>query len=341
MSMSRNRSKNKKKSGRRTQAWRDTAIPRRPLLWLAAALLFTLPPMFGQLAGWAPSFFLLALALKFWMEPRGYRLRSFVLKLILAAVTVGAIFLSYGTLKGVEPAISLLAVLVSLKILEAHTAREFQVVVMMACVLCLCGFLLSQDFAIAFCLFVAFALLIAALIQFHRGSSPGAFWLPLATTFKLLAQAAPLVVLLFLLFPRINTGFLLRISDPRSATTGFSDRLSPAGIAALANSSDIAFRAEFPDLRAAPVGAMYWRGLVMWHCEGMEWRAPYSPALHLRFVSAISRERQGDSPANYHRTARIALDVCVGSALGEPSGRNARARPLSVQPSADSKSAAL
>jgi protein-glutamine gamma-glutamyltransferase len=266
------------KSSRRTQPRRDTAIPRRPLLWLAAALLFTLPAMFGQLAGWAPSFFLLTLAMKFWMEPRGYRLRSIALKLILAAVTVGAIYLSYGTLKGVEPAISLLAVLVSLKILEAHTAREFQVMVMMAWVLCLCGFLLSQDLAIAFCLFVAFALLIAALIQFHRGSSPGPFWVPLATTFKLLAQAAPLVVLLFLLFPRINTGFRLWIGDPRLATTGFSDRLSPGGIAALANSTNIAFRAEFPDHGTSPPGPMYWRGLVMWHCEGMQWRAPYAPA---------------------------------------------------------------
>src|SRR6266568_6032240 len=97
-SMSRNR--------RRTPQWRDTTIPRRPLLWLAAALLFTLPAMFGNLASWVPFLFLLALAMKFWMEPRGYRLRSTILKLILAAVTLGAIFFSYGTLKGIEPAVS-------------------------------------------------------------------------------------------------------------------------------------------------------------------------------------------------------------------------------------------
>jgi len=260
------------------------------LLWLAAALLFTLPPMFGNLTSWVPFVFLFALVLKFWMEPRGHRLRSIILKLILAAVTVGAIFLSYDTLKGIEAGVSLLAVLVSLKILEAHTAREFQVMVMMAWVLCLCGFLLSQDLAIAFCLFVAFALLIAALVQFHRGSSPGAFWLPLATTFKLLAQAAPVVVLLFLMFPRINTGFQFRIGDLRSARTGFSDRLSPGGIAALGNSTDIAFRAEFPDRRTGPTGPMYWRGLVMWHCEGLEWRAPYGPAP----ISDLSRR----SPAS-------------------------------------------
>src|SRR5205814_1627240 len=30
------------------------AIPRRPLLWLAAALVFTVPSMFGNLAWWVP-----------------------------------------------------------------------------------------------------------------------------------------------------------------------------------------------------------------------------------------------------------------------------------------------
>src|SRR5437016_10914163 len=255
---------------------RDTSIPRRPLLWLAAALLFTLPPMFGSLATWVPCLFLLALAMKFWMEPKGYRLRFATLKLILAAVALAGIFFSYGSLKGVAPGVSLLVVLMSLKILEAHTAREFQVMVMMAWVLCLCGFFLFQDFAVALCLLAAFALLLVALIQFHRGSSPGSFWSPLSATCKLLAQAAPLVVLLFLLFPRINTGFRFEIRDLSSAASGFSDRLSPGSIASLTNSSDIAFRAEFPDRKTRPPGPMYWRGVVMWHCEGMEWRAPYA-----------------------------------------------------------------
>src|SRR2546430_2904056 len=185
----------------------DRSIPRRPLLWLATALLFTLPPMFGSLVRWVPYVFLLALAMKFWMEPRGYRLRFAIFKLMLAAVALLIIFVSYNSLKGIEPAVSLLVVLMSLKVLEAHTAREFQVMVMMGWVLCLCGFFLSQDFGIALCLLTAFALLLVALIQFHRGSSPGAFWPPLGTTCKLLAQAAPLVILLFLLFPRINTSF--------------------------------------------------------------------------------------------------------------------------------------
>src|SRR6266481_3753986 len=256
---------------------RDRSIPRRPLLWLATALLFTLPPMFGSLVRWVPYVFLLALAMKFWMEPRGYRLRFATLKLMLAAMGLFAILVSYGSLKGVEPGISLLVVLVSLKVLEAHTAREFQVMVLMGWVLCLCGFFLSQDFVIALSLLTAFALLLVALIQFYRGSSPGAFWPPLGTTGKILLQAAPLVVLLFVLFPRINTGLRVDFRANRLASSGFSDRLSPGSIAALANSSEIAFRAEFPRSSTRPSGPMYWRGVVRWRCNGMEWRAPYDP----------------------------------------------------------------
>jgi protein-glutamine gamma-glutamyltransferase len=244
---------------------------------MAAALLFTLPPFFDSLAIWVPWLFLLSLALKFWMEPRGYRLRSVVLKLMLVATAVTTAFISYGSVRGIEAGISLLVVLMSLKILEAHTAREFRVMVLMGWVLCLCGFFLSQDFATALCLLIAFALLVVALIQFHRGGSPGAVWPPVGTTCKLLLQALPLVVLFFLLFPRINAGLRFELRPLRSANTGFSDRLSPGSIAALANSSEIAFRAEFPGSSTQPSGPMYWRGVVMWRCNGMEWRAPYAP----------------------------------------------------------------
>jgi transglutaminase-like putative cysteine protease len=242
--------------------------------------------MFDSLASWVPCVFLLALAMKFWMEPRGYRLRFTTLKLMLAVAAVFAIFASYGSLRGVEPPISFLVVLMSLKILEAHTAREFQVMVLMGWVLCLCGFFLSQVLAIAFSLMAAFALLVVALIQFYRGSSPGAFWPPLRTAWKILIQAAPLVALFFVLFPRINTGFRFDFRVVGSVGTGFSDRLYPGSVAALANSSETAFRAVFPESAGTPPGSMYWRGVVMWHCDGLEWRAPYVP----RSISGSARQ---------------------------------------------------
>ena len=256
----------------------DTRIPRRPLLWLAAALLFMLPPMFGTLPSWVPMLFLVALAAKFWMEPKGYRLRSLIWKLVLVALILFLLFFSYGSLKGIEPGVSLIVLLTSVKILEAHTAREFHIMIMVAWVLCLCGFFLSQNLAIALCLLIAFTLLLVALIQFHCGLS-SAFWPPVRSAGKLLAQAMPLIILLFLFFPRISTGLRFQIAPQRGASAGFSDRLSPGSVAFLANSSEIAFRVEFPDGKIPTLGAMYWRGVVMWHGEGLEWEAEKSPAV--------------------------------------------------------------
>src|SRR5207249_10687384 len=93
----------------------DTRIPRRPLLWLAAALLFTLPPMFGSLPSWVPLLFLVALAAKFWMERKVYRLRSLVWKLVLVALIVSLLFFGYGSLRGIEPGVSLIVMLTSVK----------------------------------------------------------------------------------------------------------------------------------------------------------------------------------------------------------------------------------
>jgi protein-glutamine gamma-glutamyltransferase len=234
--------------------------------------------MFGTLALWVPSLFLAALAAKFWMEPKGYRLRSVLAKLSLAVIALGAIVGTYGTTEGIEPGVSLVVMLVALKILEAHNAREFQVMVIVGWVLCLCGFFLSQDLAVALCLLIAFTLLLTALIDFHSGSSSRAFWPPVRTAGKLVAQALPLVILFFLLFPRIATGFRFQIAQLHSGSAGFSGRLSPGSVASLANSTEVAFRAEFPEGRIPPPGAMYWRGVVMSQGEGLEWWATDPPA---------------------------------------------------------------
>ena len=256
---------------------RDTRIPRRPLLWLAAALSFTLPPMFGTLSPWVPVLFLITLAAKFWMEPKGYRLRSTVWKLVLGGAILVAVFFSYGSVQGVEPGVSIVVGFMSLKILEAHTAHEFQVMVLGALILCLCGLFISQDFATALCLLIAFTLLLVALIQFHRGSS-GALFSPLATAGKLLLQAAPLIILLFLLFPRVNAAVRIYLLQSRASGSGFSGMISPGSIASLVNSWNVAFRAQFPDGNIPAAGALYWRGVAMSQGDGLEWRAPDEPA---------------------------------------------------------------
>ena len=161
----------------------------------------------------------------------------------------------------------------SLKIFEAHTVREFHFMVMLGWVLCLCGFFLAQDLAIAVCIMIAFTLLTTALVQFYRGLAVGRIWPPLRGALTLLAQAVPLIVLLFLLFPRVTTGFRLLLTPNNISASGFSDRLSPGSVESLAASRAVAFRAEFPDDDFPPARALYWRGLVLTQGDGMEWRS--------------------------------------------------------------------
>lgn len=255
----------------------DQRIPRKPLLWLAAGLLFTVPPMFSALAIWVPIFFLVTLGAKFWMEPRGYRIRSITLKMISAAAGGAGVLATYGSLSGMEPGVSLIAVLMALKILEAHTARELVVMIMVSWVLCLCGFVLSQDLTTALWLMTAFTLLLVSLVQFHQG--PGTARLtPVRVAAKILLSALLPTALLFIAFPRFTTGFRLQLSKSGGAGTGFSGTLSPSSVTSLANSSAIAFHAQFPDGSLPPTAKLYWRGLVLRDCQGLEWRSSEAPA---------------------------------------------------------------
>ena len=176
-----------------------------------------------------------------------------------------------------EPGVSLIVLLTSVKILEAHTAREFHIMIMVAWVLCLVRIFLSQNLAIALCLLIAFTLLLVALIQFHRGLS-SAFWPAGSHRWQTSRPSRALIILLFLLFPRIKHRAPISDCAQRGASAGFSDRLSPGSVAFLANSSEVAFRVEFPDGKIL-LSARYWRGVVMWHGEGLNGKRQDRPAV--------------------------------------------------------------
>ena len=292
-------------------------IPRRPLLWLSAALLFLVPTLLGMIVAWAPLVFLCSLLAKFWMEKTDRRLRSMPLKIALAIAAFGAVYFSYGSPRGLEPGVTLLVMLVSLKILESHTARDFHVLIMVGWVLCLSAFLLSQDFGVALCVLATFVLLTAALIQFHRRTAPGgALWPPLGTTFKLLAQALPIVILLFFFFPRGTGAMRLRIPGKPIDTTGFSGELSPGSIAAVASSGDLAFRVEFPDGPVPPRASLYWRGAVLSRGDGLNWQVD----------AGVGRARRSERVAAAPIRQRITIQPHAGRWLF------ALDRPLSAPP---------
>ncbi|MEP6937725.1 MAG: DUF3488 and transglutaminase-like domain-containing protein [Chthoniobacterales bacterium] len=252
-------------------------IPRGPLRSLALALLLLVPTMAGNLAAWVTLLFLVSLLAKFVMERRGVRLRQVWLKALMAAAGFTAVVLSYGSWRGIEPGVSIVVILASLKILEAHTARDFHILILVSWVLCLCGFFMSQDLAVAICVFISFLLLLTGLIQFHRGPV-GTMWPALGTASKLALQSLPLVAIMFLLFPRLSGGFGFRFLNRGANASGFSDHLSPGSVAAIVDSPDTAFRVEFPGGKIPSPAGLYWRGIVLWEGNGLEWTAGSSLA---------------------------------------------------------------
>ena len=87
--------------------------------------------------------------------------------------------------------------------------------------------------------------------------------------FKMLTISIPVVVILFLFFPRISPLWQMPIKT-QTAKTGISSEMSPGDVSKLAKSSEPAFRVAFD--RIVPDKAdLYWRGLVLDHFDGKKW----------------------------------------------------------------------
>jgi hypothetical protein len=88
--------------------------------------------------------------------------------------------------------------------------------------------------------------------------------------------AAPLMLALFLLFPRI--GPLWGLPQDAVGRSGLSGTLRLGGLAQVAEDDSVAIRLRFPD-GPPPPQAMYFRGPVLSNFDGREWtRAERSPA---------------------------------------------------------------
>ncbi|THF67906.1 MAG: DUF3488 domain-containing protein [Methylophaga nitratireducenticrescens] len=103
-------------------------------------------------------------------------------------------------------------------------------------------------------------------------------------------QATPLMLLLFVLFPRISGPIwglpndALDIPDslpdsmtlgevpPRNnAISGMSDDITIGNISQLIQSDAIAFRVKFDQNQFPDRQNLYWRGPVLWHTDGKRW----------------------------------------------------------------------
>ncbi|RJG04051.1 transglutaminase TgpA family protein [Noviherbaspirillum sedimenti] len=266
------------------------------LLLLACALV--LAPHATQVPPWIALTAGALLLWRGWITFRGNRLPPRWLLLPLAVLTMAGVYTSFKTLLGQEAGVATLVLLLAFKLLEMHARRDLFVVLFLGCFLILAGFFHSQGIGAALLALLATVTLLSAQLSFqYTGAAP-----PLLKRLRLGLQivllAAPLTLLMFFLFPRIQGPLWSLPGDAQTGRSGLSDIMAPGNIAQLALSGDVAFRVRFID-PAPPRSRLYWRGVVLDDYDGRSWKQQSEPGALT--PSAIAMQPQG-SPLRHQVT---------------------------------------
>ncbi len=180
----------------------------------------------------------------------------------------------FHTLLGRDAGVAMLVMLMAMKLLELKSRRDALVIVILGFFLLLTHYFYSQSLATGAWLLVTLWLVVAALIRVHAGPAS-----PLRANLQqaagLLLQALPLMLVLYLLFPRINGPLWGLPQDAHAGQTGLSDQMTPGSIAQLVQNGAIAFRVRFDGPQPA-ADKLYWRGPVMENFDGQTWRPSLS-----------------------------------------------------------------
>lgn len=195
----------------------------------------------------------------------------------LLALSVGCItlWISFNELFSVMFWVGLLSFMYVVKLLELKTDRDHYQILLLGFFVALTHFLFSETIAqtmyTVLCLWVICATLL--LMQAKPGNLRGIQ--PLIKASSTILLAIPLLVVLFVLFPRITPFWTIPL-DRTSALTGLSERLVLGDIDRLVRSDELVFRATFKGT-PPPSSALYWRTLVLSEFSGNAWQRGRPP----------------------------------------------------------------
>lgn len=244
-------------------------LPRNSLLWLMTAQSLAIAPLLLELPFWLMGVWGLVLVWRL-QEFRGrWPMPGRMAKTALVSLCVAGLLLSFGRLLGLEPMVALLICALLLKQLEMQRRKDALLLVYLTFFLIGVQFLFSQT--LLACLYGALCLwcTLTALLCMHQPSGHAHPGRSLRLAGRLCLHTIPLMILLFLVMPRI--GSLWSVPNPtQSAITGVSDSMSPGDFSRLSKAGGVAFRVSFDGERPAQ-DQLYWRGLVFSDFDGRSW----------------------------------------------------------------------
>lgn len=275
------------------------AISLRNTVWLTTALVLVAAPHVERLPLWLS---VLAGAMCVWRLYLARTRLALPARWLLVAIVMAsaaAIYLNYRTLFGRDAGVALLVLMISLKLLETRTQRDGMVLAFIGYFLVITNFFYTQSIPTALYLLACVWFITAAMIGLQYTREPAGYRAQLRhqlrTSAIMLAQSVPLMVVFFVLFPRVQGPLWGMPSDAFAGVTGLSDSMSPGTINQLVFSDDVALRAEFTGAVPPPT-KLYWRGPVMLDFDGLTWTAPPRP-----FLNRVDLERRAN-PVRYSVT---------------------------------------
>jgi transglutaminase-like putative cysteine protease len=180
-------------------------------------------------------------------------------KVLLVAASAIGVGVSGKNVFSLETATGLLIVAFALKLVEMKSRRDAYIVIHLCYFIIAAEFLFDQSIGVSLYGALSMIIVTAAFVGLHQLHTRVNASTSLRTAAVLVMQAIPLMLVLFLFFPRVAP--LWSVPLPGGSRTGITENVAPGDIAALTRSDEIAFRVVFDGPTPAPRD-LYWRGLV-------------------------------------------------------------------------------
>ncbi len=246
-----------------------TQISNAALRWGLVALLVAALPHTLRLPLWVTALLLCSLSWRLVGAYRGWRLPARGAKWAAAIGALVLVFVNFRTINGIVAGSALLVAMLALKVLETNNRRDLVALILSAFFLGIANLLYSQTIAALIYALFAMWVSITALLQVSMKREPFKPRLAFQTGGALVLQAIPIMLLLFILFPRIPTP-LVGLSHAGSGRTGLGEEMSPGTITNLIQSDEVAFTVRFSST-IPNYGELYWRGPVLHDFDGQSW----------------------------------------------------------------------
>lgn len=252
-------------------------VKRSQTLGLLGLVSINVVPHFSEMKGWVIAIVISVIFWRLAAEFERIQLPGRIFRWVIYFSGFIGVVLSYGTVLGQEAGVAILVLASGLKLLETVDYRDFMIVLILCFVLLMAKLLETQTATMTFFMladvFVIFFMMYKLHIVGHGDRTQ--FKEAMRQTGRLFLWAGPVLILLFVFFPRLSARF---IPNPARSEVGLglNDELNPGDIAELVQTDRLVFKARFTEGGPPPMQNLYWRGGISAISDGMRWHNKHS-----------------------------------------------------------------